>query len=42
MGKLRCDRHERVLFTNMLCSAFYAQLAWEEALLLLVLLRLGT
>lgn len=42
MGKLRCDRHERVLFTNMLCSAFYAQLAWEEALLLLVLSRLGT
>lgn len=30
-----------VLVTNMLCSAFYAQLVWEEALLLLALSRLG-
>lgn len=36
MGKLLCDCHEPVLFTNMLCSAFCARSALEEALLLLV------
>jgi len=42
MGKFIYNCHDRVLFTNVVYSAFSVLLAWEEGSLLLVLSRRGT